>query len=61
MKKAFTFILGMVCFVAIILAGAENMDGSCNVKWTLSWMAVATVSGLILSAINKKDNNTKKA
>ena len=60
MKKAFSFILGMVCFAAIILAGAENMDGSCNVKWTLSWMAVAVVSGLILGAINK-NGNTKKA
>ena len=39
-------ILGCACFAAIILAGAENPDGSCNLVWTLSFLAVAILSGL---------------
>lgn len=47
MKRAIKIILGCVCVTSIILAGAENPDGSCNFIWTLGWMASAVVSGLI--------------
>ena len=46
MKRIAKTILGCVCFAAIILAGAENPDGSCNILWTLSFLAVAVLSGL---------------
>ena len=43
MKKIIKTILGCGCFASIILAGAENQDGSCNVLWTLSFIALALV------------------
>ena len=45
MKKTIETILGLVCFLAVILAGAENPDGSCNFLWTLSCLAIAGLSG----------------
>lgn len=47
MKRVIKIIAGCVCFASIILAGAENPDGSCNIIWTLGWMSSAVVSGLI--------------
>jgi len=38
-------VLAIVCFTSIILAGGENPDGSCNLAWTLTWIAVAFLSG----------------
>lgn len=46
MKKIFKTLLAVACVAGIILAGCEEPDGSCNVVWTLSWLAVATASGL---------------
>ena len=63
MKKALHFILdfllSVVCFGALILGGAENTDGSCDIKWTLGCIAVATVSAIILIAINPKSVTAK--
>jgi hypothetical protein len=46
MKKALKTILAVACVTGIILAGCEEPDGSCNLVWTLSWLAVATAAGL---------------
>ena len=46
MRKIFKSILGCVCFASIILAGAENPDGSCNLFWTIGFLALAVLSGL---------------
>lgn len=46
MKRIAKIICGCACSSAIILAGAENPDGSCNIVWTLSFLAVAVLSGL---------------
>ena len=54
MKKILTFILSVVCFSAIILAGAENPDGSCNLIWTLGFLALAVISGFGLKRIMNK-------
>ena len=45
MKKTIKTILGCLCVASIILAGGENPDGSCNLVWTLSWIATAVLSG----------------
>jgi hypothetical protein len=44
MKRIYKSILGFLCFASVILAGAEGLDGSCDLLWTLSWIAVALFS-----------------
>ena len=57
MKKIFKTIASVTCVTSIILAGCENMDGSLNSRWTLSWLSVAVVSGLAFNRLDK--GNTK--
>ena len=46
MKKILKSILAFVCLASVLLAGAENPDGSCNLGWTLGFMAIAVLSGV---------------
>ena len=55
-KKIVKTVLAIVCFTSIILAGAENLDGSCNLAWTLTWIAVAYVSGRQYGKLDKSCN-----
>lgn len=50
-KKPLQIPLAVLCFIAIIFAGAENIDGSCNVVWTLSWMAVAFILARLIKRL----------
>jgi len=50
--KTLKTILGCLCVASIILAGAENPDGSCNVIWTLGWMFSALVWGLLYKQLD---------
>lgn len=45
MKKILGTLLGFITVAAIFLGCAENPDGSCNLLWTLSCLAVAVVCG----------------
>lgn len=56
MKKLTKALLATICLVGIILAGAENPDGSCNLAWTLSWLAAATLSGIGLKKMEGRNN-----
>ena len=47
-------VLAIVCFTSIILAGGENPDGSCNIAWNLTWIAVAYLSGRGFSKLEKR-------
>lgn len=49
-------IMGILCFTSIILAGAENPDGSVNFGWTLLWIAVAFVAVKIFIRLDEKAN-----
>ena len=60
MKKALKTILAVACLAAIILAGCEEPDGSCNLIWTLSWLAVATVSGLGYRITDEDDEDLER-
>lgn len=60
MKKIFSTILGLVAVMAIFLASAENPDGSCNLVWTLSCLAVVAASGWAWSKLNPDDNPLTK-
>ena len=55
-KKIVKTVLAIVCFTSIILAGAENLDGSCNLAWTLTWIAVAYISGRKYGKLDKSCN-----
>lgn len=57
MKKAIKTILGCTCVVAVILAGAENPDGSMNLWWTVTCLAIATLSGLGWGRIERNPIN----
>ena len=48
-------IMGILCFTSIILAGAENPDGSVNFGWTLLWIAVAFVAVHLVVAVAFED------
>lgn len=50
-NKPLQIPLAVLCFIAIIFAGAENIDGSCNVVWTLSWMAVAFILARLIKRL----------
>ena len=43
MKKVLKTLFGCLCVASILLAGAENPDGSCNVIWTIGWIISAYV------------------
>lgn len=60
MKKFISALLGLVCLVAIMLAGAENPDGSCNVLWTLSCLGVAGLCGYGWDLLEKHNEKTTK-
>lgn len=48
MKKILRNIAGAACLLSIILAGAENPDGSICLSWTLGLMSAGTIGAIIL-------------
>ena len=53
MKKFIEIVLACGCFSAVILAGCENLDGSCDFPWTLTWIAVAYLCARGLKKMEK--------
>lgn len=53
MRKFFEIIICLVFFLAVILAGAENPDGSCNLIWTLSCLAIASLSAWAYNKVSE--------
>ena len=53
-------IMGILCFTSIILAGAENPDGSVNFGWTLLWIGVALLAANFFNRLDEKENSIKK-
>ena len=49
-------IMGILCFTSIILAGAENPDGSVNFGWTLLWIGVALLTANFFKHLDEKAN-----
>lgn len=60
MKKILSNLLALVCIIAVVLGGAENLDGSCNFLWTISCLAVAAASGWAWSKLNPENNPLTK-
>ena len=53
--KALKFITGFACAASIFIAGAENVDGSCDLVWTISWAAFALLCGWAYGKIENKE------
>lgn len=53
MRKFFEIIICLVFFLAVILAGAENPDGSCKLIWTLSCLAIASLSAWAFNKVSE--------
>lgn len=53
MRKFFEIIICLIFFLAVILAGAENPDGSCNLIWTLSCLAIASLSAWAFNKVSE--------
>lgn len=53
MRKFLEIIICLVFFLAVILAGAENPDGSCNLIWTLSCLAIASLSAWAFNKVSE--------
>lgn len=47
-KKIVEVILKLTAATAFAMMFAESSNGSCDILWTLSWMAVLTISAVIL-------------
>ena len=47
-------IMGILCFTSIILAGAENPDGSVNIGWTLLWIGVAFLAARFFKHLDEQ-------
>ena len=56
MRQFLRLVAGIICFASIILAGCEELDGSCNVTWTLGWIFSAVVWGFIFKMTEGKRN-----
>lgn len=53
MRTFLEIIICLVFFLAVILAGAENPDGSCNLIWTLSCLAIASLSAWAFNKVSE--------
>lgn len=47
-------IMGILCFTSIILAGAENPDGSMNFSWTFLWIVVAVLAARFFKRLDEQ-------
>ena len=53
MRTFLEIIICLVFFLAVILAGAETADGSCNFLWSLTCLAIAGLSAWAFNKISE--------
>ena len=53
MRTFLEIIICLVFFLAVIMAGAENPDGSCNFLWSLSCLAIAGLSAWSFNKVSE--------
>ena len=51
MKKILEHLVCIITIVAIILAGAEEPDGSMDIQWTLACLCIAAICAVILNVV----------
>ena len=54
MKKIIEKTCGMGCLLSLVIAGGECADGSCNLGWTLGWLAAAALLGWAYGKLSEK-------
>ena len=62
MKKAFTYICGLICITAIFAASGQKADGSADLLWSGGCLLVAAITGWAfgkLSKVQTKNNTTR--
>ena len=59
MKKILSNVLAIICVFALFLGSAENPDGSCNLIWTLSCLAVSFSSGYAWAKLNPEEKEER--
>lgn len=52
MKKVLSTILGLGCFVSMMLASSEVPDGSADFLWSFAWVGSAVACGLLFAKLN---------
>lgn len=52
MKKILSTLLAFVCGASLLLACAQNPDGSANLLWSLGCLAVAILAGYGFAKLN---------
>jgi hypothetical protein len=60
MKKILKGVLGVVCVMSLFLACGEGETLSSQLVWTLSWLSVATVSGVLCSKMMTEEELNEK-
>jgi hypothetical protein len=56
MKKILETLCCLAILLGIILGSAERPDGSCDLLWTGSWLAVVFLAGCGLKKLEGKRN-----
>jgi len=56
MKKTIKSLLGALCLIGLILGSCEEPDGSCNLAWTIGWLAASGLSGWGLKKMEDRSN-----
>lgn len=57
MKKLLSAILLIICVLSLILMTGENPDGSINLLWTGSWLAVFFCCAKAWERLNPDDKH----
>lgn len=55
MKRIAQTLSGLGCLLSVMIAGGQEADGSCNIAWTLGWLAAAALLAWAFSKLSKKE------
>lgn len=60
MKKICRILAKVTCLSSIVLAGCENLDGSCDVWWTLGWALCALASAIVVDMLSEEEERNEQ-
>lgn len=50
--------LGTICALSIFIAGGESPDAARQFIWTLGWLCLAGITGILVGKLLKEDQDT---